>query len=492
MKKLTFVMIALVLCFSGCGKDVPRKEESSYKSRFEAESTITLSDDEISFDGEDVLVSNDIIYYEDRQTYDNGNPYGEGTQADMHTAKEAKAHKVINITKSGAYRITGKLSKGQIRIDLGEEAKEDPNAVVEIILDNADITCTVAPAILFMNVYECDVNRTADTAKSDVDTSKAGAVLVTSDGSVNNISGSYVAKIYKDNGKEKKLWKQDGAIYSYMSMNVFGGGTLNLNAENEGMDTELHLTINSGNINIISQNDGINTNEDGVSVTTINGGNINILAGLGNEGDGIDSNGWLVINGGTVVSSAKQISDSGLDSDMGSFINGGTVVALGSSMDWPESDSKQVAINLQFMQEQSVKDTLKVINENGDTVFTFKQTDESIAITDRGFTGAVISCPDFKVDAKYKLYSGKNQLGYYGSDMPFGGMHGKPPKMPEDGKRPPEFDGKRPPEFDGEPPKMPGSKPPIPFRENYEDMEQKTEFVMTDKVNLFTGVSRAK
>jgi hypothetical protein len=277
-----------------------------------------------------------------------------------------------------------------------------------------------------------------------------------------------------------------------MSMNVFGGGTLNLNAENEGIDTELHLTINSGNINIFSQNDGINTNEDGVSVTTINGGNLNILAGLGAEGDGIDSNGWLVINGGNVVSSAKQISDSGLDSDMGSFINGGTVVALGSAMDWPESDSNQVAINLQFAQEQSIKDSIKVMDENANTVFSFKQTDDNIAITDRGFTGAVVSCPDFKTDAKYTLYSGENQLGYYGTDMPFGGMHGKPPMMPDDGKTTHGFEGKKRPEHDGVPPERTGSRPPVHFKENHEGMEQKTQFVMTDKVNLFVGVSKVK
>ena len=53
-------------------------------------------------------------------------------------------------------------------------------------------------------------------------------------------------------------------------------GVLNINADNEGLDTELHLTINGGNINIVAHDDGINTNEDGVSVTTINGGTLHI------------------------------------------------------------------------------------------------------------------------------------------------------------------------------------------------------------------------
>ena len=74
-----------------------------------------------------------------------------------------------------------------------------------------------------------------------------------------------------------------------MSMNVSGGaagtGVLNIYGENEGLDTELHLTIQSGVINIFSGNDGINTNEDGVSVTTINGGALSIQV-TGETGEG--------------------------------------------------------------------------------------------------------------------------------------------------------------------------------------------------------------
>ena len=128
-----------------------------------------------------------------------------------------------------------------------------------------------------------------------MDTSAAGANVIIADGSVNNFDGSHVARIYEP-GTTDKLHKYDGAFYSKMSMNVSGetagDGVLNITGDNEGLDTELHLTINGGVINIDAANDGINTNEDNVSVTTINGGTLNIDAGLGSEGDGIDSNGW--------------------------------------------------------------------------------------------------------------------------------------------------------------------------------------------------------
>ena len=487
---------------------VPETVEIPYESRFKKETLIRLSDAGMDVSGPDslsVFGSNDIIYYEDRDTYDSGRPYGEGTDADKHTAEEAAKHYVVNITAPGAYRVTGKLSAGQIRIDLGEDAYDDETAVVELILDNADITCTVAPAILFLNVYECDADRNEDNATPDVDTSCAGANLILE--GENTVSGSYVAKIFKDKKNEKKLWKQDGAIYSYMSMNIFGPGALTLNAANEGLDTEMHLTVNGGDITVLSQNDGINTNEDNVSVTTVNAGNLHIIAGLGAEGDGIDSNGYLVINGGCVISAAKPHSDSGLDSSCGSFVHGGTVVALGAAMDWAESDSLQVTMNLQFNQKQN--DPLQITSEDGTEVFSFDPaSDPVLKDYDRGYQGVVISVPAFRVGDNYQVYSGETQMSYTSTDVMRGpGGFGPPPTggMPEFGK------GERPapPEgFGGEMPTWPEGEMPEDFDKNFGEGrgdrkhgtdrnpgtdrpsgEVRTVFYMQDKVNFFSGLS---
>lgn len=444
MKRMIPLLLAALL-LAGCGTNIPAEttiespavgnapaadyapltvagtHEIPFASRFDTETAITLSDAGITVNGggetDAVYTSHDIVYYEDRETYSSGNPYGEGTDADRHSSEEADAHTVVNITAPGAYRVSGTLSAGQIRIDLGSFAYDDPDAVVELILDNANITCTVAPAIVFVNVYECDGNWDADNASPTVDTTAAGANLVLEGD--NTVSGSYVAKIYKDADGEKKLWKQDGAIYSYMSMNVYGPGSLDLTAENEGLDTELHLTVNGGSIAIRSGNDGINTNEDGVSVTTINGGSLHIIAGLGDEGDGIDSNGYLVINGGIVVSSANPNSDAGLDSDLGSYINGGTVVALGSTMDWAESESEQVTMNLQFASYQSGGSAIVVIREDGTVIFAYDPSaDEVLGENARRYQGAVISCANFQVGESYSLYldgavSGSDNGGVY-------------------------------------------------------------------------------
>ena len=494
-------------------------EAPVYTSRFDSETVITLSDDGLTVNGggetDTVYTSHDIVYYEEKTAYESGNPYGAGSEADMHTAEEAQAHTVVNITAPGAYRLSGKLSAGQIRIDLGENAASNPDAVVELILDGVDITCTVAPVILFRNVYECDGGWNPETAQPTVDTADAGANLILAENSRSTVSGSYVAKIYKDAEGEKKLWKQDGAVYSYMSMNVYGPGALDITAENEGLDTELHLTVNGGDIAIRSQDDGINTNEDGVSVTTI--------------------------NGGTVVASANPASDAGLDSDMGSFINGGTVVALGSTMDWAESDSNQVTMNLQFAQYQSSGSAIVVTNEDGAVIFAYDPSeDEVLGENMRQYMGAVISCPAFTRGETYQLwldgtvtgtetggvytsvtaYSGGTQMQYTGTDVGVGGMGGPRPEggMPEDsdGRRPQPGDF-TPPDGDtgGQPPEKPdgdasgapgdgtppdGERPTLPEGETMPDRqppeggqnatgEASTGFYMNDMVNAFSGIT---
>lgn len=514
---------------------------------------ITLMDQGItvSGDGSGVYTSRDIIYYENKSQYASGNPYGDGEAWEMHTEEEAAEHLVVNISAPGNYRLSGTLDKGQIRVDLGEDAYEDPNAVVNLILDGVDINCTVGPAILFVNVYECDGKWSVDTAKPDVDTTAAGANLILWENSKNIVRGSHVAKIYKDKEGEKKLWKQDGAVYSYMSMNVYGPGALDIYADNEGLDTELHLSIWGGDVNIRAGNDGINTNEDGVSVTAIHGGNLHIIAGLGAEGDGIDSNGYLVINGGTVVSSAHPASDAGLDSDLGSFVHGGTVIALGSAMDWAESDSGQVTMNLQFARQQSAQSAIVIAREDGTVVFAYDPAqDEVLGENIRSYQGAVISCPRFRVGDGYHVFVGSSiqgtekgglydvttvtgftggvQMAYTGTDVMRhpGGMGGPggdwrpgeggrfpenvtppeempeppegdftiPPQPPQDGWAAPEGNmpgGERP--QGKEPPEgMPGG-----FPGNFGDFsgaegEKQTLFFMQDKVNFFSGLTEAE
>ncbi len=346
----------------------------------------------------------------------------------MHSEEEAYANPVLHITQPGTYELSGTW-QGQILIDLGDQDDTftDENAKVKLILNGADVTCTVAPSLIFYSVYEADNTwEDRESYGPEADISDAGAVVIIADDSENTFSGANVYRMlkakYKDEDSteavkvQKKMRKTDGAFYSYRSLLIDGGekgnGVLNIISGHEGLDSELHLTINGGKVNIQSQDDGVNVNEDGVSVLTINGGELHIVAGLGMEGDGVDSNGYLVVNGGVVISAAKPMSDSGLDSDRGSFVNGGYVIATGSTMDWAETDSRQVTMNLQFAKDQASDEAIIVTDRDGKVIFAYDpDKDETAGSNNRGYQGAVISSPEFKVGDIYNVYVGGDVEG---------------------------------------------------------------------------------
>ena len=435
MKRIASLLLGLAMAaaaLSGCGA----QGRETAAQEFPDAVSIVLSDDGIIVDGKAVSTdesaavhtAHDIVCYESGRDF----TYGEGTEADEHTAEEAEAHTVVHITQPGTYALSGTLSAGQIAVDLGEDAEDDPAAVVTLILNGVDITCTVAPAVIFYNVYECG-STDEDTASETVDTSAAGANVLIADGTINNVTGSYVARIYDPDSvvlsedgmtveDSEKLHKYDGAFYSKMSMNVDGGeagtGVLNITADNEGLDTELHLTINGGTINITSGNDGINTNEDNVSVTTVNGGSVNIqVTGETGEGDGIDSNGWLVINGGAVTAAACSDSgDAGIDATMGITINGGTVAASGNMYDQIDGGAQNYVV-FSFASRQNGGQTYTLQNADGETVGTWTPAND--------FTCLVVSSPDLTA-GDYTLWQGDTQLAGTMSDgvgSPGGGRH---------------------------------------------------------------------
>ena len=466
MKKILSCLVVITLLFTGCSLATTKFDDVQINL---SDNKITVNGNKITNDKSQAVYSaNDIIFYLEDQDF----KYGEGTKDDEHSQTEADAHTVVHITKPGRYVLSGNLSAGQIAVDLGEDAEEDPNAVVSLILNGVDITCTVAPAVIFYNVYECGVVE-EETATKDVDTSKAGANVIIADGTENNINGSYVAKIYKsyelnEDGTEvvdsKKLHKYDAAFYSKKTMNVDGGdngdGVLNINAENEGLDSELHLTINGGVINITSGNDGINTNEDNVSVTTINGGTLNILCdGKTGEGDGIDSNGWLVINGGTVNAQACATSgDAGIDSDKGIYINGGKVVASGNMLDKIAGGEQTYAV-FSFLSRQVGDSTYTLKNGDSEVIGEYAPTND--------FTYLLVA-GDELIAGDYTFWQGDTQLSAFKSDKNQDGMPQREKGEMPNGEKPEDFAPPEMPEGTERPEKPNGEHPQMPEGENPE------------------------
>ena len=382
IRRMTLLLTAALLILLPACSSLENSSEGAATEILLSDQSVTVNGRAASADPDDaVYVGAEIVYYESGR----GDAYGNGSEEDAHSAEEAAQHTVVTITQPGVYRLCGRMSAGQIAVDLGKGAKDDPGAVVTLILDGIDITCTVAPAVIFYRVYECG-SKDEETASHTVDTRKAGANVFLPDGSENTVNGSYVARIYEE-GTKDKLHKYDGAFYSKMSMNIDGNGSLTVNGENEGLDSELHLTINGGIITVNAQNDGINTNENGVSVTTVNGGTLTVNGGLGAEGDGIDSNGFLTINGGSVIAmSNEQSPDGGIDADCGIVVNGGSLIALGVRNDPISSQSKQAYAEFALQPPCPAGSEVTLCAPDGSEIFCFT--------AEKSFQSLTLSSPD--------------------------------------------------------------------------------------------------
>ena len=255
----------------------------------------------------------------------------EGQVVTENSIDLSKYNSNITITKSGEYTL-----KGEFENSVLVNAESD----VTLILD--------------------DVNIKNDVTATIVNIGENALTIKLADNSNNTLS---------DGGASE----YDACIYSNGPLTIEGNGSLNVygnQEEGEGIATETNnITINSGNISIECEDDGINAGGDG-GLITINGGEIYIKA----NGDGIDSNKNLIINGGNIYTMGSSTGgDAGIDTDEGFEINGGTVIALGSDMlEKPEksSNQKSACFELNNRIEEGAKITVK--NEEDEEIISFE------------------------------------------------------------------------------------------------------------------------
>ena len=115
---------------------------------------------------------------------------------------------------------------------------------------------------------------------------------------------------------------------------VIDGGTVHIQSSVEGIEAA-NITINNGTIDLYASDDGINASADAMGTTlavTINGGDITVEVGSGDT-DGIDSNGDVAINGGTVrITYPSTPPASGVDYTGTATFNGGTLILNGTQV----------------------------------------------------------------------------------------------------------------------------------------------------------------
>ena len=134
----------------------------------------------------------------------------------------------------------------------------------------------------------------------------------------------------------------------------------------------------------------------------INGGNIKIVA----DADGIDSNGSLFINGGTVTVDAQAMgAESAFDTDGAFIVNGGTIIGVsGSGMDEsPNSYSAQNVILAYTTSQISTGDEVKITDSNGKTIAEYTAV--------KGGSKIVYSSDKLKTGETYTVYASGEEVG---------------------------------------------------------------------------------
>ena len=239
---------------------------------------------------------------------------------------------------------------------------------------------------------------------------------------------------------------------------VINGGNINITESYEGLEG-YKVVINGGDVNIVASDDGINavnpdntntvevTQETTSNTTTteatqnttnnmntapvpptdasgmmagkmarpntdngmvndpsayikITGGNTTVNA----SGDGIDSNGSVLITGGNLyVSGSSARGDGALDYNGVAKIEGGTVVAVGGiGMNQSfGSESTQYSISYSVNAQGSENNAVKLIDNSGNVVVSWENPPKE-------YSSVVVSSPDLKQNGNYKLQTGSD------------------------------------------------------------------------------------
>lgn len=403
-------------------------------------------------------------------------------------SKEIAVTESTEITSGGKYILSGHAKEAQIHVKVsGKES-------VVLALNGLEISNSEGPAIYVENagsttIYLCEGtenvivsgNETEIRSENIVSEATGGAILLKDDATICG-AGSLTVKGYINNGIHcsNNLFIEEGnldvtalnnGIKGNDSLNIDGGsisvlcaghglksdltakisdGEVTVSKSYEGLSAQ-EIIIDGGKLNITAGDDGINASTDTTEkpTLTVNGGTIYVNA----SGDGLDSNGSIEINGGTIIVDGPSNNGNGaLDSESGIKLNGGTLLAIGASgmAETPDADSAQGFGNL--TERFNEGDVIKICDAEGNVKIEYTATKSGNSIV-FSFDGLKVGarCVVHINDAEHEVEisnegnkgfgggggfgGGKGDRNFNSDEGPQGMPDGEPPEMPN-GQRP--------------------------------------------------------
>ncbi len=456
----------IITCFSACKSG---DENSSGKS---TTNTGIVSDDSI-------FTERDL-----EQTYD------ESTAEKINLSGSED----VEITKAGVYILSGSLENAMVVVNVKDDEK------VQLVLNGVTITNENKVAILVVNADKVFLT-TGKGSKNTITTSGEFEAY----GDISNIDAAIFSKDDLTINGLGTLSVSAGNGHGIVSKNDLRitGGTINVTAAEHGLSGKDAVKICDGTINITAGEKGIkskNSDETGKGLVYICGGNITISAGtegiegtklyikggeinitakddglnassklqedveleisggkirINANGDGIDSNGSVIVSGGeTYVSGSVSDGDSALDYETSATITGGTFVAAGMSgmAENFGSDSTQgvMLVNVNTRQENK---EITVKDSDGKTIISWTP--------DKSYNSVVISTPSIVKGNTYTVSLGSETTDVAMDSNVYGeGTGGTPGGNPGDagGMTPPDGNKTTPPDENGGPQGDPGGQ----------------------------------
>jgi len=320
----------------------------------------------------------------------------------------AKSDLIINgtgkLTVTGAYAdgIKGKDSLYILDGDIKVVAKDD---------------CIVGKDLLYVERGTITVTAGGDGLKStnDTDETKGNVVI---DGGTCNITSDTDGIQAENNltvtGGKIVITAGDDGLHAEQTLGIGGESNITITKSNEGIEG-FEIIISGGTVDITAKDDGVNvaggndtaqTATDGTNGRPnfgkggmfeavagdlfLNGGIVTVNAG----GDGLDSNGNITMNGGTVIVYGPTGGGNGVLDYAGAFlINGGSLLAIGTS----DMAQAPTATSTQY----SLAATLTTAGQAGSKVeIVINDTVVAKAEAAKQFNYIVASSPEFTAGAQ--------------------------------------------------------------------------------------------